>query len=202
MDDVSTVREKLSEILPELAERLRPVAQELFRDRGCLGADTLLPGTTESAKTLVSNTLYVILKDNLWEKVSRIEELLPYAIKVMKRDFYDLVKNPRYRLTVDDPELERQAMSTLYSPDNVFEEAEAADLFACLKDRKLIARTEQEEAYLRVIIFGDSVRKVDIARELGISLYELEKIRKRILRRLKPLKQGLTNGAEAKIKKV
>jgi len=195
MDDESANCQELPEILTSLIPQLRASAQELFKGRGCSDEEVMLPGTAMSAKDLVSKTILILLTDGLWKSVSRPEELLPFALRIMKHDFLDLVKSPRYKLTAHDP----QDIYNIPSPNDDFEAAEAASLLAWLVN--ILRPDEKIKTYLEVLLMRGVIDRADIAHEMGISAQEVTNIRERVRPKVKIIRDAFTNGAGKNRKK-
>jgi len=162
-------------------EELRACACKLFKEKGCSGADSVLPGTGRSAADLAGDTIVNLIEGGYWHPEDE-EVPIAFAYRMMERDFLDIIRRAEYKLTeiTDsiDGKYDQSEVDNLPSPDTGFEAAEAELLVGSLK--RLLGRDEQAKAYLDVWLIQGLESRPDVARALGVSEQEVTNIRRRL----------------------
>lgn len=163
-------------------ENLRARACRLFKEKGCSGADSMLPGTGMSAVDLASKTLLNLMEEGYWTPEND-EVPLALAYRMMERDFLDIIRRRDYKLTeITDSingEHDQHDVENLPSPDPGFEVVEAELLVRSLKQS--LGHDEQAKAYLDVWLIQGLESRLDVAHALGVSEQEVTNIRRRLL---------------------
>ncbi len=171
-----------------LHKRLRLHAASWFRDEGCFDENAVLPNTGTSAKDLASNTILNLMKEDQWRQVSAQGYLFPYACRMMRNDFLDLVKKLEYRKTLITESIsgehKQSLIASLSNTNDVIENAEAASLVKSLQAS--LDLDEMEKTYLDIWLVKRVIKREDIAHILGVSVREATDIRRRLLYKLKP----------------
>jgi hypothetical protein len=169
--------------IPPLQEMLLACASRLFKDKGCFGVDSMLPGTGMSAQDLAAKTILNIIEGGYWNPESSGVDMFPLAYRIMKRDFLDLIKRTEYKQTEITESIEsnhdQHDVENLPSPDNGFQAADAALLVNSLK--RLLGHDEMAKAYLDVWLVQGLDSLEDKARALGVSEREVTDIRRRLV---------------------
>lgn len=176
---------------PALLSSLTACALHWFKTEGCLEADSVLPGTGVSAADLVYDTVVKLVAEESvrWRPQSADEDLFPFLLRVIHRDFLDLVKQGRaYKRTViADANNRSEAgfdLKEIPAAANSFEPAEAAAL--AKKLHTILGDDAELKEYVTAWLVNGLEKRADIAYSLGISLQEVTNRKRRLIYKLKP----------------
>jgi DNA-directed RNA polymerase specialized sigma24 family protein len=171
-----------------LYKRLSLCATSWFRGEGCFDDDSVLPNTGMSARDLVSNTILNLMKEDQLRSVSASGDLFPFAFRMMRNDFLDLVKSAEYKQTLITESIsgehKQSLMASLSSTHDVMENAEVAALVNSLKAS--LDLNEMEKSFLDVWLVKRVAKREDIAYILGVRKQEATNIKRKLVYKLKP----------------
>jgi hypothetical protein len=163
-------------------EQLRACACNLFKDKGCSSADSMLPGTGRSAEDLAGKTLLNLIEGGYWNPADDDEVPFALAYRMMKRDFLDIIKKKEYELTeiTDsiDGENDRRDIENLPAPNTGFEAVEAKLLASSVK--RLLGKDEQAKVYIDLCLAQGLESPSDVARAMGVSEQAAINIQRRL----------------------
>lgn len=185
-----------------LNRRLLSCAITWFRDRGCSGADSLLPNTGMSARDLVSNAIVQIMAEDKWRQASSPDGLFRLAYTIARRDFLDLVKDKEYKQTLItdsiDAKHSESLIGSLSGAKDVLDAAEASALIKSLES--VLDGDEMVKAYLYLWLRKGIGKREDIAHLLGVSEREATDIRRRLLYKVRrSLTPDMVRGDRTKV---
>jgi DNA-directed RNA polymerase specialized sigma24 family protein len=187
-----------------LNRRLLACALRWFKERGCSGPDSMLPGTGMSAKDLAADTIMELVKRDQGHTTSSSEDPFPFALKMMKNDFYDLVKSAEFKRTLivetTDVDSSQEEIDSYYVSNTGFEAAEAAALVESLL--RILRPDPKMKAYLETWLIKGISRRTDIADEMGVTEQEVTNIKRRLLYKLGLLKSAFSPLQKAQTKRV
>ena len=76
------------------------VAARKFRGLGLRGLDSVIPGSSTTARDLAHETIAKLLKKGLWKPGQNGSEIYPLAIVTLNNLFRDVLKSSSYKTTV------------------------------------------------------------------------------------------------------
>ena len=162
-----------------LTERLAVAAGRLFREKGCLDLEAVLPGTGTCAMNLVEKTIADLITREQWVPGSGGEDPYPLAYTALKRDFLDLIGLEEYKTTTITESIESEYGDKAPSSNAGFDQADAALLVNSL--RPFFKQDKQVIELLEVWLIKGFESRVDIAREMGITVQDVTNIKRRLI---------------------
>lgn len=182
MVKASEKRHLIWEEVRGLSERLVRYAVRLFASEKCYGANAILPGTGQSAEYLVEDTIVNLLTQGYWKPDSDVNELWPIARKMLRNDFLDLIKSPKYKsVEIREPTEDEQRRNACVVFD--FENIEAK--LTVESFRRLLA--DDELLYLDLLLRG--LEKAEIAREMQVPEPQVVNIRRRMIYKIQNMEK-------------
>jgi DNA-directed RNA polymerase specialized sigma24 family protein len=165
-----------------LAQRLVKLALRYFASEKCYGANTVLPGVSTTVEDLVEDTIVSLIKEGYWKSNSDMNEVWRIARTIMRRDFLDLIKSPKYKaVDVRDPNEDEQLRNACIVFD--FEQIEAKLTVESFR-RVLVG---EELVYLDLLLRG--LKTIEIAREMKLPEQKVVNIRRRVIYKIQNMEK-------------
>jgi DNA-directed RNA polymerase specialized sigma24 family protein len=171
----------------DLRIRLLSVAVRLFGSKGCIGPDTVLPGTGKTARGLVQDTFVKLLKSGKWHPGSGGPDIFPLAKVTLDNLFKDVLRKSEYKTSAIDAQESDQALE--------FIDLRAVSPFKAiaLKDTyEWILRQMGSDKMARAFVIAvqnGATTRAEVAEDLGVDPKEVTKIQKRIQYKLHEMEQ-------------
>src|ERR1051326_2371687 len=162
------------------------VAARKFRGLGLRGLDSVIPGSSTTARDLAHETTAKLLKKGLWKPGQNGSEIYPLAIVTLNNLFRDVLKSSSYKTTVivepDEIDATIQSINTTQPEESIFRDEQ----YAWLERR--FDKDEDGRAYVRALRKG-LILPEDISADIGKSVNEVKTIRRRVLYKLHLMEQ-------------
>lgn len=161
----------------DLRIRLLAVAYRLFRDKGCQGVDTVLAGTSTTARDIVGDTFVRLLVSGKWHPGSGGPDIFPYAKVILDHLFVDLLRRSEHRTAadVDLEEVERFRKST--ERDSPFRAIASKETYEWIM--RQLGPDKMARAFVEAVQNGATTR-AEIAEDLGVTSQEVSNIQRRL----------------------
>lgn len=187
---MSEPAEKLDPVWEEfdrLSTQLLAVAVRLFESRRCLGAFTVLPGTSTCAADLAANTVANLIVEGYWHPGTGGQDPFPIGYRMMHRDFLDLIKSQEHiKAEIMDPaDAEQLLGSSNSSSDQERTEAE----LTVASFRRPLANDPQALELLELVLTGVE-KRADQARKMKITEQEVTNIKRRLMYKIRRWEQS------------
>jgi DNA-directed RNA polymerase specialized sigma24 family protein len=168
--------------------RLLGVAVRLFRSKGCIDADTILPGTAKSARGLVQDAFVKLLKSGKWHPGSGGPDIFPLAKVTLDNLFKDLLRKSEYKTyaSIDAEEADQILEFIDLRAVSPFKAIAAKDTYEWV--RRQMGSDKKAIAFVDAVQNGATTR-AEIAEDLGVDPEEVTKIQKRIQYKLHKMEQ-------------
>lgn len=175
-----------------LRRRLLAAASVLFKSQGCEGVDTVLPGTSTTARDLVGDTFVKLLVSKKWHPGSGEADIYPFARVSLLHLFIDLLRRSEHHTAANvDPE-EAEKGGQLVNPpsfDSPFRAIASKEAYDALMTH-IGPADEKGRAFVEAIQNGATTR-AEIAEDMGITVEEVTNIQKRLHYKLSKVEQLL-----------
>lgn len=190
-----------------LVKRLTACAAYWFSQEGCLGAESVLPGTGQSAKDLAFNTLTKFIMGEIkWQpdsEESANKEAYALLKTVMRHDFIDLVKSGREYKRTEVRDLRRESEKGEPTLEDLADDSLNIfySLGAAVVERQvypLLEDAPELKEYIQAILYGNCSKREDIAAYLGITPQEVTNRHKKLQKRLEPWKIAMEKAGASK----
>jgi DNA-directed RNA polymerase specialized sigma24 family protein len=172
----------------DLRIRLLAVAVRLFGSKGCIGPDTVLPGTGKTARGLVQDTFVKLLTSGKWHPGSGGPDIFPLAKITLDNLFRDLLRRSEYKTSASiDAEVADQILEFIdLSAVSPFKAIASKDTYEWIL--RQMGSDKMARAFVKAVQNGATTR-AEIAEDLGVDPEEVTKIQKRIQYKLHKMEQ-------------
>jgi len=172
----------------DLRIRLLAVAVRLFGSKGCIGPDTVLPGTGKTARGLVQDTFVKLLKSGKWHPGSGGPDIFPLAKVILENLFRDLLRKSEHKnsASIEAQEADQTREFIDHNAVSPFKAIAAKETYEWIL--RQMGSDKMARAFVIAVQNGATTR-AEIAEDLGVDVKEVTKIQKRIQYKLHEMEQ-------------